>query len=113
MSNQRKTYFVDVILPLSVPNLYSYRLTFELNGLVCQGQRVVVPLGRNKLYTAIVRNVHENVPDYPTKYIEYILDQDPIVTPKQIALWEWISRYYMCHLGEVMIAALPLSLIHI
>ena len=110
MSNQRKTYFVDVILPLSVPNLYSYRLPFELNGLVCQGQRVVVPLGRNKLYTAIVRNVHENVPDYPTKYIEYILDQDPIVTPKQMALWEWISRYYMCHLGEVMIAALPSSL---
>ena len=110
MNNQRKTYFVDVILPLSVPNYYSYRLPFELNGLVQVGQRVIVPLGRSKLYTAIVKAVHEEIPDYPTKYIEYILDEFPIVTTRQLALWDWIAGYYMCHIGEVMIAALPSSL---
>ena len=110
MNSNRKTYFVDVILPLSVPNYYSYRLPFELNNLVKVGQRVIVPLGRNKLYTAIVKKVHENIPSYPTKYIEYILDEFPIVTANQLALWDWIASYYMCHIGEVMIAALPSSL---
>ena len=110
LNSNRKTYFVDVILPLSVPNYYSYRLPFELNNLVKVGQRVIVPLGRNKLYTAIVNNVHENIPSYPTKYIEYILDEFPIVTANQLALWDWIASYYMCHIGEVMIAALPSSL---
>ena len=110
MSSNRITYFIDVVLPLAVPNYYSYRLPFELNGQVKIGQRVVVPLGRNKLYTAIVQNIHQKVPDYPVKYIEYILDQEPIVTQDQLLLWEWISGYYMCHVGEVMMAALPSSL---
>ena len=110
MSSNRITYFIDVVLPLAVPNYYSYRLPYELNGQVKIGQRVVVPLGRNKLYTAIVQNIHQKVPDYPVKYIEYILDQEPIVTQDQLLLWEWISGYYMCHVGEVMMAALPSSL---
>lgn len=106
----RKTYFVDVILPLAIPNLYSYRVPFELNDYIKIGQRVVVPLGRGKQYTAIVAKIHEEVPAYSTKYIMYILDQFPIVTSTQLKFWKWIADYYMCHIGEVMIAALPSSL---
>ena len=110
LSTNRITYFIDVVLPLAVPNYYSYRLPFELNGQVKIGQRVVVPLGKNKRYTAIVQCIHQKVPDYPVKYIEYVLDQEPIVTQNQLLLWEWIAGYYMCHVGEVMMAALPSSL---
>jgi primosomal protein N' (replication factor Y) (superfamily II helicase) len=103
----RKTLFVDVILPVSVPNLYTYRVPFELNDFIRMGQRVVVPFGKSKLLTAIVREVHEKVPAYSTKYLDFILDEFPIVTEKQLKLWEWMAGYYMAHIGDVMAAALP------
>jgi primosomal protein N' (replication factor Y) len=39
-----------------------------------------------------------------------VVDDSPIVNDKQFELWDWISSYYMCHLGEVMQAALPAAL---
>ena len=104
----RTTYFVDVIIPLSVPNLYTYRVPYELNGAVAVGKRVVVQFGKGKLYSALIRTIHEKPPKlYEAKYIDSILDEQPIVNTKQFELWDWISSYYMCTIGEVMIAALP------
>lgn len=104
----RTTYFVDVILPLAVPNLYTYRVPFELNDAIAIGQRVVVQFGRGKLYSALVRTIHENPPkQYAAKYIDSILDEHPIVHAKQFELWDWMSQYYMCNIGDVMVAALP------
>ena len=39
-----------------------------------------------------------------------MLDETPVVTETQLKLWEWISDYYLCNLGEVMQAALPSAL---
>lgn len=106
--SERTTYFVDVILPLSIPNTYTYRLPFELNELIQVGVRVVVPLGRAKLYTGIVVRIHEEIPqNYQVKYVESLLDDSPIVTGNQFKLWKWISNYYMANIGDVMNAALP------
>lgn len=105
---ERITYFVDVILPLSIPLTYTYRVPFEMNEDVGEGVRVIVPFGKSKYYTAIVRNVHQEVPSkYTAKYIEGVLDSNRIVTPNQFKLWEWISAYYMADIGDVMNAALP------
>ncbi len=104
----RKTYFVDVILPLAVPNLYTYRVPNEWNDLIKTGQRVLVQFGKSRLYTAIVRNIHETPPlVYVAKYIESILDDQPIISTTQFKLWDWIRNYYLCHPGEVLNAALP------
>lgn len=105
---ERSTWFVDVILPLSLPNLYTYRVPYELNDVVKAGQRVVVQFGKTKLYTALVRSVHSAPPkQYEAKYIHSILDDKPIVNERQLRLWDWIASYYMCNIGEVMNAALP------
>ncbi|MFK7787236.1 MAG: primosomal protein N' [Crocinitomicaceae bacterium] len=105
---ERKTLFVDVILPVPIRNEFTYRVPFELNDAVFNGARVVVPFGRNKLNTGIVTRIHEEIPTaYQSKYIEYLLDDRPIVTPKQYTFWKWISNYYMAPIGDVMNAALP------
>ena len=39
-----------------------------------------------------------------------ILETAPIVPSEQLNLWQWMSSYYMCSLGEVMSAALPSGL---
>lgn len=108
---EKKTFFVDVILPLAMPNMLTYRVPLELNDDVQVGQRVIVQLGKSKLYTAIVRSIHETAPSkYQAKYLEALLDESPIVNELQLRLWEWMSKYYMCHIGEVMSASLPSSL---
>jgi primosomal protein N' (replication factor Y) len=106
--NERKTLFADVIIPLAVKNEFTYRLPFEMNDFIKEGIRVVVPFGKAKLYTAIVTKVHDQIPkNYQVKYIEYVLDENPIITGKQYQFWKWIAAYYMAPIGDVMNAALP------
>ena len=106
--SERKTLFVDVILPVPIRNEFTYRVPFELNDLVFNGARVVVPFGRSKLITGIITRVHEEVPqEYQSKYIEHLLDERPIITGRQYKFWKWISSYYMAPIGDVMNAALP------
>lgn len=106
--SERKTLFVDVILPVPVRREFTYRVPFELNEQVFAGARVIVPFGRSKLITGIITDIHENIPaEYQTKYIEHLLDDQPIITPTQYNFWQWISNYYMSPIGDVMNAALP------
>ncbi len=107
MSN-RRTLFADVILPVPIHRAFTYRIPFEMNDNVAVGLRVIVPFGKNKLYTAIVVNVHEKVPNnYQSKYIEAVLDHAPIITKQQLQFWKWVAQYYIAAIGEVMNAALP------
>ena len=110
-TNPQATLFIDVIVPLSLPNLFTYRVPLELNDMVAVGKRAIVQFGKSKFYTAIIAKVHNNPPtEYTAKYIESILDEQPIITATQLQLWEWISYYYVCNIGEVMNAALPSGL---
>jgi len=105
---ERKTLFADIILPVPVHQLFTYRIPFEMNDFVYAGIRVVIPFGKSKLLTGIVINVHENIPaNYQAKYIEHVLDDSPIIKQEQFKLWQWISDYYMAPIGDVMNAALP------
>lgn len=100
--------YVDVIVPLPIASQYTYSLPPELEESVCEGCRVVVPFGRKKFYTAIVTKVHYAAPEgYETKDIEEVLDASPVLLPRQMEFWEWISTYYLCTLGDVYKAAMP------
>ncbi|MDN3580698.1 replication restart helicase PriA [Mucilaginibacter flavus] len=107
----RKTLFVEVILPLAISKNYTYRVPFEMNDAVAIGKRVVVQFGKSKLYTAIVREISELAPEkYEAKYVIEVLDNLPVVTPQQLHFWQWVADYYMCTIGEVMNASLPAAL---
>ncbi len=111
MSLFDSTYFADVILPVPLPKLFTYRVPKELSGHIFVGSRIIVPFGKKKILTGIIGSIHENPPkDYEAKYIYDLLDPEPIVTEQQLKLFDWISEYYMCHVGEVMKAALPSGL---
>ena len=111
LSATRKTLFVEVVLPLAISRNYTYRVPFELNNAIAIGKRVVVQFGKSKLYTAVVANITEHAPEkYEAKYIIDILDEQPVVTQRQLQFWQWLAEYYMCNEGEVMNAALPSAL---
>ena len=106
--SERKTFFADILLPVPIHQVFTYRIPFELNDQLQFGVRVIVPFGRSKLLTGIVTEIHERIPEaYQAKFIEHVLDEFPIVTAKQFQFWKWISSYYMAPLGDVMNASLP------
>lgn len=99
--------WVQVILPLALPTVYTYSLPAHFVSRALPGCRVEVVLGKNKKYAGIIRNLVLQKPAYPTKPILNILDDEPLLYPTQLKLWAWISEYYMCSEGEVMGVALP------
>lgn len=103
--------YVDVILPLALAQTYTYRVSIEHIEKVKVGSRVIVPFQGNRLYTGIVANIHHNAPaNYQAKYVLNILDDEAVLGEKHIELWKWIAKYYVCHVGEVMNAALPTAM---
>lgn len=103
-----ENHFADIILPLAVKGMLTYRIGDVFAGKVMPGTRVLVQLGSRKLYSGIVARIHNEPPVSDNiRTITDILDSFPVADATQIKLWSWISEYYMCTPGEVMKAALP------
>jgi primosomal protein N' (replication factor Y) len=105
-------YFVEVILPLSLAKTFTYSISEAEFHYLKIGMRVAVPFGKSKIYTALAIEIHQNKPTlYDAKEIHQILDEFPVVTPIQIAHWQWIASYYMCAIGDVYRGAMPSALL--
>lgn len=103
--------YVTVLLPLAIPKPYTYQVPRDLIDDVAFGVRVEVQFGRNKIYSAVVIDVHQTPPDkYEAKSIISVIDKEAIITNTQLKFWQWLASYYCCTLGEVMNAALPSGL---
>lgn len=102
--------YVDVILPLPLEGTFTYSVPDTLAPQVRMGVRVVVPLGRSKTYTAMAVRTHVDKPEFDTRDIIQVVDDSPVLPERQLRLWQWISTYYMCALGDVFKAALPAGL---
>ena len=101
-------HFIDVILAIPLENMFTYSITQAESQFLKVGMRVSVPFGKTKIHTGLVGAIHTNAPQiYEAKEIHQILDSKPIVTKIQLEFWQWISKYYLCTVGEVMRAALP------
>ena len=114
MTNQS---LYDIILPLAIADVYTYNIPDILLPIANRqspitGCRVLVPLGKKSVIGIIYRR-HEGelAPNIKVRDVIQVIDEQPIVTPKQLQLWEWLAQYYMCTLGEVMAAALPSEII--
>ncbi|WP_288424641.1 primosomal protein N' [uncultured Spirosoma sp.] len=107
------TVFADLILPIPVPRLFTYRVPRGMADLLRIGARVIVPFGKknSRVLTAIVAKLHNSPPTaYQARYISEVLDEYPLVTGYQLELFRWMAEYYMCTIGEVMNIALPSGL---
>ena len=115
----------DIILPLAIADVYTYRVVDareasygtaapigDERAQALIGRRVLVPLGKKSVIGIIYRKHEGELPaNVKVRDVLQIVDETPIVTAEQIKLWEWLSSYYMCTLGEVMAAALPSEII--
>jgi len=103
---------VDVILPLAIRDCYTYSVPDGLS-MPAPGTRVTVPLMKKEVRGLVLRLHTEPIEqawEDKIRPITSVIDAAPMVPPEQLALWQWMSGYYMCSLGEVMSAALPSGL---
>jgi primosomal protein N' (replication factor Y) (superfamily II helicase) len=101
-------FFIEVILPLALHKTFTYKVTEAEFHYIKIGMRIAVPFGKNKMYSALAIELHQNEPTlYEAKEIHEILDEKPIVNEFQINHWKWIASYYMCAIGDVYRMALP------
>ncbi|MBD5246539.1 MAG: primosomal protein N' [Barnesiella sp.] len=104
-------WYAEIILPLPIETTFTYAIPAEMESGVKVGHRVIVPFGRKKYYTGIVRSLTNQAPqEFETKDILAVLDEHPIVRHPQLKLWEWVAEYYMCAVGDVYKAGMPSGL---
>ncbi len=108
----RSELYAEVILPLPVGDLFTYRVSPDFEPAIKVGVRVVVQFGARKFYSALVYRLTNEKPsgNFEMKDLDAVLDKEPIVNRAQFVLWEWIANYYCCSIGEVYKAALPSAL---
>lgn len=101
--------YAQVILPRAITGTYTYAIADDMP-IVLVGWRVVVPLG-TKQVVGIVDSLSDTLTDGVAadkiRPIIALLDSFPVVTEAQLRLWHWISDYYLCPIGDVLLAAMP------
>ncbi len=106
-----ETLFAELVIPVPIDKLFTYRVPAAMNQQVKIGQRAIVQFGAKNIQTGIILRLHHQPPvAYEAKYILELLDENEIVTDQQIKLFQWLAGYYLCTLGEVVNAALPSGL---
>lgn len=105
------TFFAELILPVPIDKLFTYRVPQALIENIKVGQRAIVQFGSRRILTGIVAELHQNPPrEYEAKYILELVEEKEVITAFQFSLYRWMAEYYMCTLGEVINAAIPSGL---
>ena len=82
-----KQLVAEIILPLPLAQTYSYNVENFREEIVA-GMRVIVPFGKRKFYTGIVYKLKEEEDTSSLKPVLSLIENYPIVLPKQFLLWE-------------------------
>jgi len=85
---------------------YDYLLPEELGAQV--GCRVLVPFSiGNRTCEGMVLSITRGVPERPLKAVRQVLDEEPVLTAKQIKLALWMRQRYFCTLYDAIHTILP------
>ncbi|MFO7838364.1 MAG: primosomal protein N' [Desulfosalsimonadaceae bacterium] len=98
--------YIEVAVPLPVHASYTYAVPEALNALVAPGKRVLAEFGSRKV-SCYVLGPAEPADTSEIKYIEDVLDHQPLFPAEIVPFFQWISDYYFHPLGEVIAEALP------
>src|SRR5580658_4211540 len=100
------TVCCEVALPVPLDRVFTYAVG---DGQRPQrGARVVAPF-RNEKLIGVVTAVGVAAPaDVELRFLEGVLDDEPLLSEQLLALAEWMAQYYLAPLGEVLRGMLPL-----
>ena len=99
--------YCEVALPVPLERCFTYLAREDMNPL--RGSRVIVPFRNEKLIGVITATSSNKPEDFESRFIEILLDEEPILNEELLKLAEWIAAYYIAPLGEVLRTMLPLT----
>lgn len=92
--------------PYAIDRAYDYLLPAAMAAQA--GCRVLVPFGRgNRLSEAVILTLHSGVADKPLKTVRSLLDEEPVVSEKEIRLALWMRQRYFCTFYDALHTILP------
>ena len=101
-----------VAVPVPLPQLFDYLPPRGLRAAdIAPGSRIAVPFGRGKRVGIVIENAAESEIEVSRlKPAVALLDAEPVINAELLATLQWVSKYYLHPLGEVLDTALPVGL---
>ncbi len=96
----------EVALPVPLDRLFTYAV--RDGQLPQRGARVIAPFRNEKLIGVVTGLSAEAPAEFEVRYLEAVLDDEPLLSEPLMALGEWMAQYYLAPLGEVLRGMLPL-----
>lgn len=111
-SHGGKELIFRVAIPAPLYRLFDYLAPLDPGpGPFLPGIRLEVPFGKgSKIAFLIAITHHSEFDNSKLKRIARILDNEPLLSVKDLRLLHWASSYYHHPIGEVFSAAFPVSL---
>ena len=98
--------YCEVALPVPLDHTFTYAV--REGQLPQRGARVIAPF-RNEKLIGVVTGLNSKVPaDFEVRFLEAVLDEEPLLSEQLLTLAEWMAQYYLAPLGEVLRGMLPL-----
>ena len=101
--------YADLILKRftgGIKDTFTYLVPKKLESEIKIGQLVKAPL-RQREVEGVVLTLHSKKPLFPVKEIKELVDPKPFLTPVQLKLALWISRYFLASLSGVIRSMTP------
>ncbi len=96
----------EVALPVPLDRTFTYAV--RDGQIPLRGARVIVPFRNEKLIGVVTAVDVPEPAEFELRYLEAVLDDQPLLSEQLLALAEWTAQYYLAPLGEVLRAMLPL-----
>jgi primosomal protein N' (replication factor Y) len=98
--------YCEVALPVPLDRVFTYAV--REGQLPQRGARVIAPFRKEKLIGVVTALDAKAPADFEVRYIEAVLDDEPLLSDSLLTLAEWMAQYYLAPLGEVLRGMLPL-----
>jgi primosomal protein N' (replication factor Y) len=98
--------YCEVALPVPLDRTFTYAV--REGQFPQRGARVIAPFRNEKLIGVVTALNTTAPPDFEVRFLEAVLDEEPLLSDQLLTLAEWMAQYYLAPLGEVLRGMLPL-----
>jgi len=103
---ERKQY-INVAVPLPIRKSFCYEVPEEWQSSIAPGKRVLVPFGKRFLAGYVLELVSKPPAEKRILPLQQVFGDEFSLSGKYLEFLDWVSRYYLQPIGEVIKAALP------
>jgi primosomal protein N' (replication factor Y) (superfamily II helicase) len=103
-------FYAEVALPVPLPDPLLYAVPPGWQGIAVPGVRARVRLGKRRLIGIVVGRRDEPPPGVAVRWLDAVLDREPVLGADLLALARFTAEYYLAPLGEVLRSMLPADL---